>query len=99
MSAVIASPVLSTPPLPLSHEPFANLFTALEDLLRRIADTDDPDLRRKRAQVRRALLDLQSHMPVMTLDAASTKPEPDWEQSALAALAGVAFALSVFQED
>lgn len=38
---------------------FDELFFVLEDLLKRIADTDDPELRRKRAQVRAEMIAVQ----------------------------------------
>jgi hypothetical protein len=46
-----------TPPGPI--ERFSELFFVLEDLLKRIADTEDLDIRRKRAQVRAQLVELQ----------------------------------------
>jgi hypothetical protein len=43
-------------------ERFNELFSALEDLLKRIADSDDPEIRRKRAQVRVELIEMQGNV-------------------------------------
>jgi hypothetical protein len=82
---------------------FNELFAALEDLLKRIADTDDPKIRRKRAQVRAEMIAVQNNPPPFTPPATSfmepdaSKEEADWGQQALVALAGAAVALSVFR--
>ena len=44
---------------------FNELFTALEDLLKRIADTDDPEIRRRRAQVRAEMIAVQNNLAGM----------------------------------
>jgi hypothetical protein len=87
------------------NDKFNELFSVLEDLLKRIADTDDPDIRRKRAQVRAEMIAVQSNP--MTLDPPQLQTpdgneteehwEGDWGQQALVALAGAAVALSVFR--
>jgi hypothetical protein len=38
---------------------FNDLFVVLEDLIKRVADTDDPDIRHKRADVREKLVRLE----------------------------------------
>ncbi|HEX3848337.1 MAG TPA: hypothetical protein VHV81_13225 [Steroidobacteraceae bacterium] len=38
---------------------FNDLFVVLEDLIKRVADTDDPDIRHKRAEVREKLVRLE----------------------------------------
>jgi hypothetical protein len=89
---------------------FNELFAALEDLLKRIADTDDPDIRRKRALVRAEMIAVQSNpwtlgpAPPQAVaeptDDALAGTDPDsaaWGQQALVALAGAAVALSVFR--
>jgi hypothetical protein len=96
-----------------SADPFDALFLALEDLLRRIADTDDPELRHKRAKLRAEMIALQSALPhisaplpppaartvhiVLEEEVAEEEAVPDWGQPALAALTGVALVLTVFQ--
>jgi len=72
---------------------FNELFAALEDLLKRIADTDDPEIRRKRAQVRAEMIAVQNNPQTF----APPEEEADWGQQALVALAGAAVALSVFR--
>jgi hypothetical protein len=87
---------------------FNELFAVLEDLLKRIADTDDPEIRRKRAQVRAEMLAVQSNPQTLSPPQTSFTPpagdegeereeEADWGQQALVALAGAAVALSVFR--
>jgi hypothetical protein len=88
------------------HDKFNELFSVLEDLLKRIADTDDPDIRRKRAQVRAEMIAVQNNpmtlapppqqIPEADKTEESSEPE-DWGQHALVALAGAAVALSVFR--
>jgi hypothetical protein len=84
------------------NEKFNELFTVLEDLLKRIADTDDPEIRRKRAQVRAEMIAVQNN-PLLEdgdrLEDGDLKAEieADWGQQALVALAGAAVALSVFR--
>ena len=51
MSAIVTSP-----------DTLNELFAALEELLKRIADTDDPEIRRKRAQVREEMIAVQSNL-------------------------------------
>jgi hypothetical protein len=92
------------------NEKFNELFAVLEDLLKRIADTDDPDIRAKRAQVRAEMIAVQRNPHTRELEPAPAKPplansplvaldetEADWGQQALVALAGAAMALSVFR--
>ena len=86
---------------------FEELFSVLEDLLKRIADTEDPDIRRRRAQVRAEMLAVQSNPHALepsgpqSVPAVAQEPTPgqseDWGQQALVALAGAAVALSVFR--
>ncbi|HEY2686126.1 MAG TPA: hypothetical protein VGI93_21630 [Steroidobacteraceae bacterium] len=86
-----------------TEDRFTELFFAVEDLLRRIADTDDPDIRRKRAKLREELIALQDDLPKLApylhpvaLEAVqSDLEEIDWSQPAIAALTGVALALTV----
>jgi hypothetical protein len=93
-------------------DPFNDLFFALEDLLRRIADTDDPELRRKRAKLRAEMIALQNALPhtsaplppparprpvPIVVEEVEEEAVPDWGQPALAALTGVVLALTVFQ--
>jgi hypothetical protein len=85
------------------NEKFNELFAALEDLLKRIADTDDPGIRAKRAQVRAEMIAVQRNPHTLELEpvpanpAPVDEPEADWGQQALVALAGAAMALSVFR--
>jgi hypothetical protein len=88
------------------NEKFNELFVVLEDLLKRIADTDDPGIRAKRAQVRAEMIAVQRNPQTLDLQAAPAVPaepapvdesEADWGQQALVALAGAAMALSVFR--
>ena len=91
MSAIVSSPALK------------ELFFVLEELLKRIADTDDPEIRRRRAQVREEMIAVQTHpVPVratqaITLTLPSENPSAGWSRQAWAALAGAAVALSVFR--
>jgi hypothetical protein len=41
-------------------QPFNELFSVLEELLKRIADTEDLEIRRKRARVRAELIEMQA---------------------------------------
>jgi hypothetical protein len=50
---------VNAPFIPHPAQCFHELILVVEDLLKRIADTDDADLRRKRAQVRAEMLALQ----------------------------------------
>jgi hypothetical protein len=85
------------------NEKFNELFAVLEDLLKRIADTDDPGIRAKRAQVRAEMIAVQRNPHSLALEPVAAKPAPvdeteaDWGQQALVALAGAAMALSVFR--
>jgi hypothetical protein len=85
------------------NEKINELFAVLEDLLKRIADTDDPDIRAKRAQVRAEMIAAQKNPHTLDLERVPAKPaqveetEADWGQQALVALAGAAMALSVFR--
>jgi hypothetical protein len=95
------------------NEKFNQLFAVLEDLLKRLADTDDPHIRAKRAQVRAEMIAVRKNPYTLDLDpaaeAVAAKPAPavepaqieqteaDWGQQALVALAGAAMALSVFR--
>jgi hypothetical protein len=45
--------------IPQAADRFHELIVVVEDLLKRIADTDDADLRRKRAQVRAEMVALR----------------------------------------
>jgi hypothetical protein len=82
---------------------FNELFSALEELLKRIADTDDPDIRRRRAQVRAEMIAVQNNPithaadPQEPLEVEEPGETEDWGQQALVALAGAAVALSVFR--
>lgn len=86
---------------------FNELFAVLEDLLKRIADTDDPEIRRKRAQVRAEMIAVQNNpqtfappqsaLPASPTELDAADEEADWGQQALVALAGAAVALSVFR--
>ena len=78
------------------NEKFNELFAVLEDLLKRIADTDDPEIRRKRAQVRAEMIAVQNN-PQLEDGDLKAEIEADWGQQALVALAGAAVALSVFR--
>jgi hypothetical protein len=49
------------------NEKFNELFAVLEDLLKRIADTDDPDIRAKRAQVRAEMIAVQKNPHTLDL--------------------------------
>jgi hypothetical protein len=105
MSAIISMPLSGE--APSQDNPtvtkFNDLFLAVEDLLRRIADTDDLVIRRKRAKLREELIALQGEMPNIK----SFLPQPPaamvetgdgaWGEPALAALTGVALALTVFK--
>jgi hypothetical protein len=95
-------------PAAFKNEKFNELFAVLEDLLKRIADTDDPDIRAKRAQVRAEMIAVQRNPQTLGLDPPPSEPVPaddtpvddseaDWGQQALVALAGAAMALSVFR--
>src|ERR1700733_5049238 len=90
------------------NEKFNELFAALEDLLKRIADTDDPDIRARRAHVRAEMIAVQSNPHTLALESAPAKAVPakpvlvdeteaDWGQQARVAVAGAAMALSVFR--
>jgi hypothetical protein len=87
------------------NDKFNELFSVLEDLLKRIADTDDPDIRRKRAQVRAEMIAVQNNpmtlapprLQIPEANQTAERLEEDWGQQALVALAGAAVALSVFR--
>jgi hypothetical protein len=87
------------------NDKFNELFSVLEDLLKRLADTDDPDIRRKRAQVRAEMIAVQNNpmtlappqLQMAEADETGERLEGDWGQQALVALAGAAVALSVFR--
>ena len=70
---------------------FNELFAVLEDLLKRIADTDDPEIRRKRAQVRAEMIAVQRYPQPFVPPPAAVNPteatgeEADWGQQALVA--------------
>lgn len=51
---------------------FGELFAVLEDLLKRIADTDDPEIRRKRAQVRAEMIAVRNNLAGAALNAADS---------------------------
>jgi hypothetical protein len=55
--------------IPQPAQCFHELILVVEDLLKRIADTDDADLRRRRVQVRNEMLALQ-HTLGFSIDAA-----------------------------
>jgi hypothetical protein len=82
---------------PANNEKFEQLFSVLEELLKRIADTDDPDIRRKRAQVRAEMLAVKSNESMVEPEQPELTNSEDWGQQALVALAGAAVALSVFR--
>jgi ElaB/YqjD/DUF883 family membrane-anchored ribosome-binding protein len=42
------------------HAPFDNLFDGVEDLIKRVADVDSPEIQKMRAKVRMALIAAQS---------------------------------------
>jgi ElaB/YqjD/DUF883 family membrane-anchored ribosome-binding protein len=48
--------------LPPTLQRLKELFFVLEELLKRIADTEDPNIRRLRAKVRAELVAIQSDM-------------------------------------
>jgi hypothetical protein len=85
------------------NEKFNELFVVLEDLLKRIADTDDPGIRAKRAQVRAEMIAVQRNPQTLDLEPAPAELAPvkeaeaDWGQQTLVALAGAAMALSVLR--
>jgi ElaB/YqjD/DUF883 family membrane-anchored ribosome-binding protein len=102
--------VYDTPITP--EDRFNQLLLVLEDLLKRIADTEDPKIRRMRAQVHSELVSIRndtSRLNSLTIlrtaeTILQTADEDGWEVSiwghqALAALAGAAVALSVFRQD
>jgi hypothetical protein len=89
---------------------FRDLFLVLEDLIKRVADTDDPTIRHMRARLREALIELKEDMtPIRdavrpprgrshALQPASTVQNTSGlRQPALAALTGVAVALTVLR--
>ncbi len=86
-----------------STDNLKELFSALEELLKRIADTDDPEIRRRRAQLREEMIAVQTHpapapdAQLIALNPASELPSEGWSRQAWAALAGAAVALSVFR--
>jgi hypothetical protein len=101
-----ANTIPTSAPLELAKfkdQKFNELFAVLEDLLKRIADTDDPEIRRKRAQVRAEMIAVQNNPQTLDSPAPLSKEpdamdeEADWGQQALVALAGAAVALSVFR--
>ena len=65
------------------NDKFNELFAVLEDLLKRIADTDDPDIRRKRALVRAEMIAVQNHP--WTLDPAPPESAAETESAAASA--------------
>jgi hypothetical protein len=92
MSAMVTSP-----------DPLNELFSALEELLKRIADTDDPEIRRKRARLREQMIAVKTQAtPVAPEIGLAELPVggnfgTGWSRSAWAALAAAAVALSVFR--
>jgi hypothetical protein len=101
----IATTDLSLDETSAKNQKFNELFLALEDLLKRIADTDDPDIRRKRAQVRAEMIAVKNNPNTLQAPAGPLRVDPvhhlpdgeAWGQQALVALAGAAVALSVFR--
>jgi hypothetical protein len=55
--------------VPQAAERFHELIFVVEDLLKRIANTEDAGLRRKRAQVRAEIIALQDTLGVSSIDA------------------------------
>lgn len=92
MSAMVTSP-----------DTLNELFSALEELLKRIADTDDPEIRSKRARLREQMIAVKTQATPVTLETGLAEPPVDgnsatgWNRSAWAALAAAAVALSVFR--
>jgi len=84
---------------------FKDLFVVLEDLIKRVADTDDPKIRNIRAKVRADLLDLENDMtpisacscPRPVSGSIHVRRDKRWGQPALAALTGVAVALTLLR--
>lgn len=93
-------------------ERFQHLFAVLEDLIKRVADTEDPEIRRKRAHVRAKLVALERDpTPISDCWRAARAVASDyrhtpnelraaqpWEQPALAALTGAAVALTLLTD-
>jgi hypothetical protein len=79
------------------------LFAALEELLKRIADTDDPVIRRKRALVRADMIAIQKTPAIANFHSlelgslSKDRPTEGWGRQAWAAVAGAAVALSVLR--
>jgi hypothetical protein len=55
--------------VPPAAECFHELMFVVEDLLKRIANTEDADLRRRRALVRAQIIALQDTLGVSSIDA------------------------------
>jgi hypothetical protein len=101
--AKMPAPVIYGTPITRT-ESFNALFLVLDDLLKRIADTEDPTIRRMRAQVRSELVVMRGNA---NRENAPHNADHGWDQhgwggspwghQALAALAGAAVALSVFR--
>jgi hypothetical protein len=83
---------------------FRDLFLVLEDLIKRVADTDDPTIRHMRARLREDLIELKGDMtPIEDALRAEYRRASEFRhpntlrQPALAALTGVAVALTVLR--
>lgn len=87
-----------------------DLFSPLEDLIKRVADSEDPDIRRIRAKVRAELVSLKGnltealahlghslepHSPEPAVRGARALHEDTWLEPALAALTVAAVALTM----
>jgi hypothetical protein len=58
---------------------FQDLFIVLADLIKRVADSNDPNIRLIRAKVRAEMLELESDMtPIAANRSQARKPQPPW---------------------
>ena len=94
-------------------ERFLDLFPPLEDLIRRIADSEDPNIRRMRAKVRAELVSLQNNMSGAFADSrhsanssrsqapvlAQASASAPWMEPAIVALTAAAVALTLHHDD
>ena len=81
---------------------FQDLFEVLEDLIKRVADSEDPGIRHKRAAVRAKLIQLESDTTPICRWVRSAPParrrDPSWGRPALAALTSAAVALTLLTD-
>jgi hypothetical protein len=89
---------------------FRDLFVVLEDLIKRVADSEDPSIRHKRADVRAQLIQLESDTTPIShclravapeaaphSDATTPAPrhDPVWGRPAIAALTAATVAITL----